>query len=192
MELDELTDYAAIEQARQEGLTAIEQAYTSASGKLKKLLDSARAEDGWDGTPSQPHGTGTEDDPYQIGTAQELAWLAYAVNNQMESAGYCAVLTADIDLGYCRWPVIGILSSNGQRAYTGTFDGQGHTVSGLYITSLGGRQKLGLFGVAQDAVIENLTVRGSIELTGVKSYDMTAGYIIGGLLGSGEVKDGKA
>lgn len=191
VELDELTDYAAIEQARQEGLTAIEQAYTSASGKLKKLLDSARAEDGWDGTPSQPHGTGTEDDPYQIGTAQELAWLAYAVNNQMESAGYCAVLTADIDLGYCRWPVIGILSSNGQRAYTGTFDGQGHTVSGLYITSLGGRQKLGLFGVAQDAVIENLTVRGSIELTGVKPYDMTAGYIIGGLLGSGEVKDGK-
>lgn len=191
VELDELTDYAAIEQARQDGLAAIETAYTSASGKLKKLLDSARAEDGWDGTPSQPHGTGTEDDPYQIGTAQELAWLAYAVNNQMESAGYCAVLTADIDLGYCRWPVIGALSSNGQRAYTGTFDGQGHTVSGLYITSLGGRQKLGLFGVAQDAVIENLTVRGSIELTGVKSYDMTAGYIIGGLLGSGEVKDGK-
>lgn len=188
VELDELTDYAAIEQARQEGLTAIEQAYTSASGKLKKLLDSARAEDGWNGiTPSQPHGKGTEDDPYQIGTAQELAWLAYAVNNQMESAGYCAVLTADIDLGYCRWPVIGALSSNGQRAYTGTFDGQGHTVSGLYITSLGGRQKLGLFGVAQDAVIENLTVRGSIELTGVKSYDSNmAGFIIGGLLGSGE------
>ena len=187
VELDELTDYAAIEQARQDGLAAIETAYTSASGKLKKLLDSARAEDGWDGTPSQPHGTGTEDDPYQIGTAQELAWLAYAVNNQMESAGYCAVLTADIDLGYCQWPVIGVLSSNGQRAYTGTFDGQGHTVSGLNITSLGGRQKLGLFGVAQDAVIENLTVRGNIDLTGVRSYDSNmAGYIIGGLLGSGE------
>lgn len=188
VELDELTDYAAIEQARQEGLAAVEQAYTSAGGKLKKLLDSARAEDGWNGiTTSQPHGKGTEDDPYQIGTAQELAWLAYAVNNQMESAGYCAVLTADIDLGYCQWPVIGVLSSNGQRAYTGTFDGQGHTVSGLNITALGGRQKLGLFGVAQDAVIENLTVRGSIDLTGVRSYDSNmAGYIIGGLLGSGE------
>lgn len=187
VELDDLSDYAAIEQARQEGLAAIEQAYTSASGKLKKLLDSARAEDGWNGiTTSQPHGKGTEDEPYQIGTAQEMAWLAYAVNNQMESEGYCAVLTADIDLGYCQWPVIGVLSGNGQRAYTGTFDGQGHTVSGLNITSLGGRQKLGLFGVAQDAVIENLTVRGSIELTGVKSYDTTTGYIIGGLLGSGE------
>ncbi len=187
VELDELTDYAAIEQARQEGLTAIEQAYTSASGKLQKLLDSARAEDGWNGiTTSQPHGKGTEDEPYQIGTAQELAWLAYAVNNQMESEGYCAVLTADIDLGYCQWPVIGVLSSNGQRAYTGTFDGQGHTVSGLNITSLGGRQKLGLFGVAQDAVIENLTVRGNIDLTGVRSYDTTTGYIIGGVLGSGE------
>lgn len=187
VELDELTDYAAIEQARQEGLTAIEQAYTSASGKLKKLLDSARAEDGWNGiTSSQPHGKGTEDEPYQIGTAQEMAWLAYAVNNQMESEGYYAVLTADIDLGYCQWPVIGVLSSNGQRAYTGTFDGQGHTVSGLNITSLGGRQKLGLFGVAQDAVIENLTVRGNIDLTGVRSYDTTTGYIIGGVLGSGE------
>lgn len=187
VELDDLSDYAAIEQARQEGLAAIEQAYTSASGKLKKLLDSACAEDGWNGiTTSQPHGKGTEDEPYQIGTAQEMAWLAYAVNNQMESAGYCAVLTADIDLGYCQWPVIGVLSSNGQRAYTGTFDGQGHTVSGLNITSLGGRQKLGLFGVAQDAVIENLTVRGNIDLTGVRSYDTTTGYIIGGLLGSGE------
>ena len=187
VELDDLSDYAAIEQVRQEGLAAIEQAYTSASGKLKKLLDSARAEDGWNGiTTSQPHGKGTEDEPYQIGTAQEMAWLAYAVNNQMESAGYCAVLTADIDLGYCQWPVIGVLSSNGQRAYTGTFDGQGHTVSGLNITSLGGRQKLGLFGVAQDAVIENLTVRGNIDLTGVRSYDTTTGYIIGGVLGSGE------
>lgn len=187
VELDDLSDYAAIEQARQEGLAAIEQAYTSASGKLKKLLDSARAEDGWNGiTTSQPHGKGTEDEPYQIGTAQEMAWLAYAVNNQMESEGYCAVLTADIDLGYCQWPVIGVLSGNGQRAYTGTFDGQGHTVSGLNITSLGGRQKLGLFGVAQDAVIENLTVRGNIDLTGVRSYDTTTGYIIGGVLGSGE------
>lgn len=187
VELDDLSDYAAIEQARQEGLAAIEQAYTSASGKLKKLLDSARAEDGWNGiTTSQPHGKGTEGEPYQIGTAQEMAWLAYAVNNQMESEGYCAVLTADIDLGYCQWPVIGVLSGNGQRAYTGTFDGQGHTVSGLNITSLGGRQKLGLFGVAQDAVIENLTVRGNIDLTGVRSYDTTTGYIIGGVLGSGE------
>lgn len=187
VELDDLSDYAAIEQARQEGLAAIEQAYTSASGKLKKLLDSARAEDGWNGiTTSQPHGKGTEDEPYQIGTAQEMAWLAYAVNNQMESEGYCAVLTADIDLGYCQWPVIGVLSGNGQRAYTGTFDGQGHTVSGLNITSLGGRQKLGLFGVAQDAVIENLTVRGNIDLTGVRSYDTMTGYIIGGVLGSGE------
>ena len=86
VELDDLSDYAAIEQARQEGLAAIEQAYTSASGKLKKLLDSARAEDGWNGiTTSQPHGKGTEDEPYQIGTAQEMAWLAYAVNNQMAS-----------------------------------------------------------------------------------------------------------
>lgn len=83
--------------------------------------------------------------------------------------------------------MIGTRSSGSQRPYTGTFDGRGHTVSGLYITSLGGRQKLGLFGVAQDAVIRNLTVRGSIELTGVRSYDGdTAGYLIGGLLGSGE------
>lgn len=188
VELDSLTDYTAIQQARKEGLAAIEQAYTAAAGKLKKLLESSRAENGWDGiTASRPHGSGTEVDPYQIGTAQELAWLAYAVNNQTESGGFSAVLTADVDLGYCQWPVIGTRSSGSQRPYTGTFDGRGHTVSGLYITSLGGRQKLGLFGVAQDAVIRNLTVRGSIELTGVRSYDGdTAGYLIGGLLGSGE------
>lgn len=50
----------------------------------------------------------------------------------------------------------------------------------------GCRQSWGLFGVAQDAVIENLTVRGNIDLTGVRSYDTTTGYIIGGVLGSGE------
>ena len=49
MELDSLTDYTAIQQARKEGLAAIEQAYTAAAGKLKKLLESSRAENGWDG-----------------------------------------------------------------------------------------------------------------------------------------------
>lgn len=126
VELDSLTDYTAIQQARKEGLAAIEQAYTAAAGKLKKLLESSRAENGWDGiTASRPHGSGTEADPYQIGTAQELAWLAYAVNNQTESGGFSAVLTADVDLGYCQWPVIGTRSSGSQRPYTGTFDGPG-------------------------------------------------------------------
>lgn len=56
-------------------------------------------QDKWDGTAkTQPSGSGTQDDPYQIGTAAQLAWFADKVNGTKSSSRACAVLTADIDL----------------------------------------------------------------------------------------------
>ena len=98
-----------------------------------------------------PSGDGTADNPYQIGTAAELYWFAALVNGDesvctggvTQNTSANAVLTADITVNndvlysdgtlnenysnFITWTPIGYFES-----YTGTFDGQGHTISGLY------------------------------------------------------------
>lgn len=78
------------------------------------------------GTPALATGSGTENDPYQISTAEGLKWFRDKVNNAKtpDETKICAVLTADIDLNNEEWTPIGPSESS---AYTGTFDGQGHT-----------------------------------------------------------------
>ena len=77
-------------------------------------------------TWAQPNGEGTEAKPYQIGTPEELYWFAEHVNTGNTTA--CAELTDDIYVG-SEWTPIG------SYPYAGTFDGQGHTISGLRIYS---------------------------------------------------------
>ena len=79
-------------------------------------------------------GSGTESDPYQIGTADQLKLFRDIVNGaggQTQNRGAYAVLTADIDLNNEPWTPIG---PDRDSAYTGTFDGQGHTVKNLSVT----------------------------------------------------------
>ena len=51
------------------------------------------------GTPALATGSGTENDPYQISTAEGLKWFRDKVNNAKtpDETKICAVLTADID-----------------------------------------------------------------------------------------------
>ena len=114
-------------------------------------------------------GTGTEGDPYQIATANDLREFADKVNNQNKASAW-AILTADIDLsGICSeesgtsWTPIGTSSSN---PYSGTFNGAGHTISGLYINRSADYQ--GLFGyVSTDGdnigTVKDLSVSGSVS-----------------------------
>ena len=80
-------------------------------------------------------GSGTESDPYQISTAAQLKRFRDIVNGtggQTQNPGACAELTADIDLENEEWKPIGHASKYDEtKAYSGTFDGQGHTISGL-------------------------------------------------------------
>ena len=64
---------------------------------------------------------GTESDPILIGSLSELEAFRYRVN-EYEERRLCAQLTADITLGNS-WTSIGI-----NKAYIGTFDGNGHTI----------------------------------------------------------------
>ena len=103
---------------------------------------------------------------YEIGNAGQLYWFASQVANANATYRNAnAVLTADITVnpqtltgiteGVRAWTPIG---SNRENCYSGHFDGQGHTVSGLYHYSVKESQYMGLFGYLQDATVENLAV----------------------------------
>ena len=110
-------------------------------------------------------GSGTETDPYQISTADQLKRFRDIVNGsngQTQNRGAYAVLTADIDLNNEPWTPIG---PDRDSAYTGTFDGQGHTVKNLSVTVNVQPGRAGLFGCVKDGTIRKLTVAGSVSCT---------------------------
>ena len=119
-------------------------------------------------------GSGTAEAPYRISTAAHLKQFCDAVNNG--EYGAHAVLENNIDLGGEAWTPIG---SNENNAYTGTFDGGGHTVSGLYVRlEFVGAKEAGLFGHTKNATIRNLTVSGSVSIDTLNASD-SAGGIVG-------------
>ena len=124
-------------------------------------------------------GNGTETDPYQIGTAEGLKWFRDKVNSAKTSdeTKICAVLTANIDLENEAWMPIGIGKDtrNQDLPYSGTFDGNGHTISGLNVNY---RDKNGgLFCYVKSATIKNLTVAGSV------THSSGNGGAYGGIVG---------
>ena len=80
-----------------------------------------------------PDGEGTEESPLLIGNAEQLAWFAQTISDPKQGAQeVCAALTADIDLENEPWTPMGTDS----YGYKGTFDGQGHTISGLNVSNV--------------------------------------------------------
>ena len=96
----------------------------------------------------------------EIATAQQLS----AVNDNL-SGHY--VLTADIDLGGAEWTPIGAFEPSGEGeeqeipnlslAFTGTFDGQGHTISNFTVLKPEG-MCTGLFGCVANGEVGNFAV----------------------------------
>ena len=117
------------------------------------------------GTPALATGSGTETDPYRIGTAEGLKWFRDKVNNatKIEDTQICAELTEDIDLNGEAWTPIGIGDAIYARTppYSGTFDGKGHTIKNLSIDR--SAHYVGLFGYVYGGTIRNLTVSGSVK-----------------------------
>ena len=124
-------------------------------------------------TSSQPAvGDGSESNPYQITSAGELYWFAEYVNAGNASA--CAKLMNDITVNenvivngalnsntseFVAWTPIGVRIGSSTKAFSGTFDGGNHTVSGLYVSATSGYQ--GLFGYIQSATVKNVKVADS-------------------------------
>lgn len=132
-------------------------------------------------------GDGSTGNPYEISTAAELAWFRTYVNEGNLSV--CAKLTDNIDLkDFCHaadasnnieksWEPIGSYDSYPNKAYKGVFDGNGHTISNLYIKVQ--REGVGFFGCASGS-IKNITFdNAQVENTGNDSkYSMT-GIVVG-------------
>ena len=138
-------------------------------------------------------GTGTAEDPYQIATAEQLAKLAKEVNAGGESThrGEYFILTADIDLAAHVWTPLGYesYSSGGgsMQAFSGYFNGNGKTVTGLYVDERGRNRSAGLFGCvvsySEEPVIQNLTVTGAQVYAGDGTDSNEMQYGAGVLIG---------
>lgn len=145
-------------------------------------------------------GTGTEADPYLISSAEDLWNLAKLVNSKEEGGyrtdgkynGACYRLTADIDLGGRKeWKPIGYEEPHGVHyRFGGIFDGDGHTISGMYIkykeSPLREHQSaFGLFGCVSDGTVKNLTVSESsifVEAEGSTEIGAVAGNVRNGVI----------
>ena len=139
---------------------------------------------------------------YQISNANELYGFAEIVNKRQDNEKWNphanAVLTADITVNkdvlntdgtlntekkdtFVPWTPIGHYDSEGDHhtfAYKGTFDGQNHTISGLYCDCDTDQVGVGLFGYALSlSYVKNVTVADSY---------FRAGGSVGGVCGWNE------
>ena len=95
-----------------------------------------------------------------IDTPEELAWaisVASGYNDQTAVPATEFTLTGDIDMNANIWVPIG---SNG-NAYTGTFNGNGHVVTGL--RSPLNQQHMGMFGITNGAHISDLVAQSNFS-----------------------------
>ena len=117
-------------------------------------------------------------DVYEISNAGQLFWFAALVNGTLtdgtaQNAAASAVLTKNIDLGGAAWTPIGNYAVN-KVTYTGTFDGQNHTISGMTIENA--ESYSGLFGNVTGTV-RDFTVTGSITITGSEAVSKVGGAV---------------
>ena len=118
---------------------------------------------------------GVYDKVYEISNADQLYWFANKINNENYTSGNInAVLTADIvvnenvlksdgtlnDGSFTDWTPIGMWAGDDKYySYSGIFDGQNHTISGLYLNQMGMAGCVGLFGhVGSGGKVSNVRV----------------------------------
>ena len=169
----------------------------------------AWGQDVWDGTADVTWYKDSESS-FEITTPEQLAGLAQLVNEGTEDFKDKIIkLDEDIRLNETsnweswddtnkpdnEWTAIG----TDAKLFKGTFDGQNHTISGIYISNSNDNQ--GLFGYVYDGMIQNLSVADSYiqarnYVGGIVGYNnngtvsncsnsgtVTGGQIVGGIVG---------
>ena len=103
------------------------------------------------------------DGVYEIANAGQLYWFASLVNSGYTTAD--AILTKDIrinldeDEALRQWILIGTQ----ERSFLGHFDGQGHSISYLYLTE-GDHTATGLFGaIGSEGLVERVSIEGDFS-----------------------------
>ena len=152
-------------------------------------------DDAWNGSTAAAFagGTGTAEDPYQIASGAELAYLASSVNSGESYEEKNFVLTANIDLNGLPWTPIAnsfsdaLLGGSDYRVFAGNFDGNGYTISNVSIGSEAAPLEADVFGFfgATEGKISNLNL-DTVSIHGiakVASIGAVVGFA-GGLVGS--------
>ena len=108
-------------------------------------------------------GTTTEDNPYLIPDLETLKAFRNYVNAGNTCEGMYFKVTNNIDLAdddeETQWIPIG---NKKEKRFHGSFNGDGYTISGLYINARS-TDPQGLFGFISGATVKNLTVSGSVS-----------------------------
>ncbi len=132
--------------------------------------------------PTQVSGT------YQVSSKRELVWVSWATSNwntgvtgtgtevsRADALAASYIVTADIDLADCLFSPIGLDTS---KPFSGQFDGDEKTISGLNVASNGA--DVGLFGVVSGSgVVKDLVVEGTVQ--GTRTSSARQGGIVGTL-----------
>ena len=117
--------------------------------------------------PTGMTGKGTEAEPFELKTAEHLAWFRDFVNEgnmkacakiaddvkEIDMSTVCHKADAEKQVAELSWTPIGNFARN---KYQGTFDGNGKTISNLYIINAAS-EHLGFFGYAEKGSIKNIT-----------------------------------
>ena len=111
--------------------------------------------------------SGVQDDPTTAFVTSLDVLKAALADSQINTI----VLAADIDLSDAEWVPIG----TAENPFSGTFDGNGKTISGLKISS---GDYAGFFGYVSDATIRNIILE-DVNITGGQRMGGLAGIIVG-------------
>ena len=142
-------------------------------------------------TPYVLAGAGTEASPYQVSSAKDLKLARDMINADTDGTSDRAAyyeLTADIDLENEVWTPIGV-----SKAFTGSFDGKGHTISNIYVErtdenlesvyGTSGKTSIGFFGTLSGQV-KNLGLDGVTAINSVQ-YENSTQWAYGQLRAAG-------
>ena len=160
--------------------------YGSVVGSKLSFMDSAFV-------AVQPSGSGTSSsDPYHVDSLQNLYWIT----QRSSSWGSHFVQDADIDASTSIYWNSGAgsmpIGNNSSADFTGTYNGKGHTITGLFI-SANGSSEVGMFGDAGNDTLEDIdlvneSVTGESEVGGL--VGLSANSLIDSCSTSGSVTCG--
>ena len=146
----------------------------------------------WAQTPPSK-GDGKVGNPYIITKAEELAWFRDQVNGGnkkicakiadnvevIDLKDFCHAADASKKIDEQSWVPIG----NSNKQYQGTFDGNGKTITNLYINE--SQDNMGFFGYTYGGTIKNLT----FEYANVTNTNNYAGVLVGKAFGGSTLQN---